>query len=62
MNGSPLRPEMFDQVELSRDAVFAAIERRELQFLLEGKEREEYRQWLKKPKAYKAMVRSLGWF
>lgn len=57
-----LRPEMFDQVELTRDALFAAIERRELQFLLEGAEREGYREWLKKPKAYKEMVRGLGWF
>ncbi len=59
---SKLRPEMFDKVELSRDAVFAAIERRELQFLLEGQERQEYQRWLKKPKAYKQMVRNLGWF
>ena len=57
-----LRPEMYDRVELTRDAVFAAIERRELQFLLEGAEREDYRKWLKKPKAYKKMVRELGWF
>jgi hypothetical protein len=56
------RPETFEQSELIRDALFAAIERRELQFLLQGEVREGYRTWLKKSKEYKKMVRSLGWF
>ena len=58
----PLRPEMFDKAELIRDALFAAVEKRNLQFLFEGKERKDYRAWLKKPREYKEMVRSLEWF
>lgn len=57
-----LRPEMFDRGQLIKDALFAAVERRGLQCLFEGKEFKDYLLWLKKPKAYKKMVRSLGWF
>jgi len=53
---------MFDKAELIRDALFAAVEKRNLQFLFEGKERKDYRAWLKKPREYKEMVRSLEWF
>lgn len=62
MSAQTLRPEMFDRSQLIRDALFAAVERRDLQFMFEGEERKGYQAWLKKPKAYKEMVRTLGWF
>lgn len=58
----PLNPDRFEKSQLMPDAIFAAIEKRQLQFLLRGKERKAYQNFLKQSKEYKAMIRQLNWF